>query len=110
MTWASRQLERKCSSDAQGRRHWGAEQWAVLKRRLASLVAAPTLEAMAGIPGNCHPLTEDRPGQFAMDLRGPYRLIFRPDHEPVPLKDDGGIDPSQVTRISILEVVDYHGR
>lgn len=81
----------------------------MLKRRLASLRAAPTLADMDNVPGNCHRLHADRAGQFAIDLRGPYRLIFKPNHDPVPRLDDGGIDKSKVTNISIKEVDDYHG-
>lgn len=77
--------------------------------RLASLHAAPTLSDMRGVPGNCHPLRADRAGEFAVDLRGPYRLIIEPDHNPVPRLDDGGIDTNKVTNIRIKEVEDYHG-
>jgi toxin HigB-1 len=102
-------LEKWCSDDRLGTKHWGAEQWKVLKTRLVSLVVAPTLVDMDNVPGNCHPLRADRAGQFAVDLRGPYRLIFEPDHNPVPRLDDGGIDKSRVTKISIKEVDNYHG-
>jgi proteic killer suppression protein len=102
-------LEKSCSEDRQGATTWGAEQWKVLKVRLASLRAAPTLADMDGVPGNCHPLSADRSGEFAVDLRGPYRLIFEPDHEPVPRLGDGGINTTKVTNISIKEVDDYHG-
>jgi len=102
-------LEKSCSDDRQGAKRWGAEQWKVLKKRLASLRAAPTLADMENVPGNCHSLHADRAGQFAVDLRGPYRLIFEPDHDPVPRLDDGGIDNTRVTTIIIKEVDDYHG-
>ena len=65
---------------------------------------------MDGVPGNCHQLSADRDGKFAVDLWGPYRLTFAPDHDPVPTLPDGGIDKSQVTKITIEEVVDYHGK
>jgi proteic killer suppression protein len=107
--WSNRKLERSCSDDRRGARQWGAEQWKVLKLRLASLRAAPTLSDMHGVPGNCHPLRADRVGQFAVDLRGPYRLVFEPAHEPVPRLADGGIDTTKVTSIRIEEVEDYHG-
>ena len=55
-----------------------------------------------------HPLSGDRAGQFAVTLVHPYRLVFRPNHNPVPLGNDGGIDARQVTLIMIMEVVDYH--
>jgi proteic killer suppression protein len=43
-----------------------------------------------------------------MALWGANRLVFEPDHDPIPTLEDGGIDQSAVTRIKILEVVDYH--
>ena len=43
-----------------------------------------------------------------MDLDHPYRLIFKPDHQPLPRKDDGGLDWDQVTKVLVTEVVDTH--
>ena len=61
-------------------------------------------------PGRCHELTKgQRSGQLSVDLDHPYRLIFIPDHDPVPLRGDGGLDWSQVTAIKILGVEDTHG-
>ena len=53
-------------------------------------------------------LKGDRKGTFAVLLQNPLRLIFEPDHEPVPVKEDGGIDLTAVTAITILEITDYH--
>ncbi len=78
------------------------------RRRLDDLRAAANLEVMRNLPGRCHELKGDRDGQLSLDLDGPYRLIFCPDHAPVPMKDDGGLDWSQVTAIVVLEVVDTH--
>jgi proteic killer suppression protein len=64
---------------------------------------------MDGVPGHCHQLRADRHGEFAVDLWGAYRLVFEPDHDPLPRLPDGGLDRSLVTRIRIKEVVDYHG-
>lgn len=44
-----------------------------------------------------------------MDLWGSYRLVFTPDHDPIPMRADGGVDRTRITRILIKEVVDYHG-
>jgi proteic killer suppression protein len=35
--------------------------------------------------------------------------VFEPADEPVPTRDDGGLDWDRVTAVSIREVVDYHG-
>lgn len=82
----------------------------MLKRRIVSLEAASTLANLEGVPGRCHQLGADRAGEFALDLRGSFRLVFGPDHDPLPLLDDGGLDRSKVTKVVIREVVDYHGR
>jgi len=109
ISWADRKLEKHCSSERAGARRWGIDHWSLMKRRLATLRGAPTLKDMDGAPGRCHPLTANRNGQFAVSLWGQFRLIFVPDHDPVPCLDDGGIDKALVTRISITEVADYHG-
>lgn len=80
-----------------------------IQSRLAVLEAADTLAEAADRPAlRLHQLIGGRSGQFAVDLVHPHRLVFRPNHDPVPLKDDGGIDTTLVTSITIVEVVDYH--
>jgi proteic killer suppression protein len=64
---------------------------------------------MRSLPGRCHELRGGRAGTFAVSLDGPYRLILEPAHNPLPIKDDGGIDWSGIKRIRILEIEDYHG-
>lgn len=90
-------------------RSYGHENARRILRRLDELRAADNLEVMRKLPGRCHELKHDRVGQLAIDVRHPYRLIFEPANEPIPRKDDGGLDWSQVTSIRILEVEDYHG-
>lgn len=90
-------------------KRYGHENARRILRRLDDLRAAENLEARRNLPGRCHELHHDRAGQLAIDVKHPYRLIFEPANEPVPRKDDGGLDWSQVTSIRILEVEDYHG-
>jgi proteic killer suppression protein len=59
-------------------------------------------------PGRCHELTGDRKGQLSVDLDHPYRLIFVPNHDPVPLKPDSGLDWKQVTAIMVTGIEDTH--
>ena len=44
----------------------------------------------------------------AVDLIHPYRLVLEAGLEPIPCKDDGGIDAEEIMAITILEVVDCH--
>ncbi|MCY3765902.1 MAG: killer suppression protein HigA [Gemmatimonadetes bacterium] len=77
--------------------------------RLAVLANASTLAAIPHTPPDRrHQLTGDREGQYAVDLDKHNRLIFAPNHDPVPLLDDGGVDIHSVTAITIIEVIDYH--
>ena len=59
-------------------------------------------------PSRCHELTGERKGQLSVDLDHPHRLIFVPNHEPVPQKPDGGLDWRQVTAIMITGIEDTH--
>ncbi len=80
-------------------------------RRLQELRDVDVLEFMRRLPqADCHELLGDRKGQLAVNVQFPFRLIFKIANEPVPVRDDGGIDWTRVTAIRILEVVDYHGR
>jgi len=82
-----------------------------LKRRLAILDSAACLnDVPTGSPDWCHELKGKLAGGFAVEVSGNYRLIFEPDHNPVPKLDDGGIDLKNVTAVRVLEVVDYHGK
>ena len=80
-----------------------------IRRRLDDLSAANTLEEMQKI-GRCHELSEDKKGFLSVDLDGPYRLLFKPAHNPIPQKSDGGLDWSGVTSIMIIKVEDTHGQ
>lgn len=80
-----------------------------IDQRLSDLKAAESLEVMKSIPAaRCHELTGNRAGQIAVDISTNFRLIFKPDHDPIPIKEDSGLDWAGVTIIRILKVEDYH--
>lgn len=81
----------------------------VIMTRMAVLRAAGSLAlAPTTPPDRRHRLGGDRKAQFAVDPVNPCRLVFEADHQPLPRKDDGGIDTEQVTAITILDMVDCH--
>jgi len=109
ISFASKKLAKLCNSQKEMRGKLGARGAEKLAQRLAELAAADTLEDMRHLPNaRCHELTADRKGQLAVDLVHPKRLIFEPDHDPVPTKEDSGLDWSAVTQILIVAIVDYH--
>lgn len=79
-----------------------------LKARLTQLQAASTLEDVRHLPGNYHELTGDRKGQWACDLDQPYRLIFTPHENPIPVNDDGQYIWVEIKGIEVIEIVNYH--
>lgn len=81
----------------------------LIRRRLDDLRAAPNLHAMRNLPGRCHELKGNRAGQLSVDLDGPYRLVFAPAHNEIPVKPDGGLDWGRVTAVAVIKVVDTHG-
>lgn len=77
--------------------------------RIGFLKNASTLSRVPTTrPERRHQLKGDCNEMFAIDLVHPFRLVFEPNHDPLPRRKDGGIDLEQVTAIKILEVVDYH--
>lgn len=111
LRFAASKLEKECNDQRLLQRRHGAQRAKLLANRLAVLAAAVSLADLwppyRG-PMRCHELTGDRAGQLSIDLDHPYRLVFMPDHDPQPVRTEGGLDWSRVTRIVILGIVDTH--
>jgi plasmid maintenance system killer protein len=103
----SKKLGKHMNTASSRQRQYG-ELAKVIGRRLDDLSALTNLEEAFGLPGRFEALSGDRAGQFSIRLSGNWRLILEPANEPLPTRDDGGINPAKVTAIRILEIVDYH--
>jgi plasmid maintenance system killer protein len=80
-----------------------------IRSRLDDFAAAENLAVIGKIPYHrCEELKGKRTGQLSVRAHGGFRIIFRPDHEPVPTKPDGGLDWKAVTALHILSIEDYH--
>lgn len=102
-------LKKVFNSEATLLKEYGQRRGRLIMRRRAVLEAAPTLaEVPHDSPERCHQLKGSLDEYFAVDLDGLCRLVFLPNHDPVPRKDDKGIDLSKITRIMIMDVGDYH--
>jgi proteic killer suppression protein len=109
IAFSTTKLQKMFNSERELIREYGTEKSRVIIRRMAMLRAAVNLEQVHHLPPERrHELIGARKGQFAVDLKHPFRLIFTPNHQPVPRKADGGIDLQQVTAITIQSVEDYH--
>lgn len=87
----------------------GKKQADKIRQRLAQLQAAETLEDLRHVAGNYHELTGNRKGQWACDLDQPYRLIFVPQENPVPMNKSGQYLWVEIRGVEIVEITNYHG-
>ena len=109
ISFAARKLSKIFSSEAALKKAFGEPMARKIAMRMAVLSNAATLSLVPTTPPDrCHQLAADRDEQFAVDLLHPKRLVFEPDHDPMPRREDGGIDTAKVTKIKIIDVVDYH--
>ena len=109
ITFRQRRLQKIFNSSKDLERNYGQRVARVIRNRLAVLGNAKNLSLVpSNKPERLHQLTSNRRGQFAVDLVHPLRLVFEPNHDPVPEAREGGIDREMVTAITIIEVVDYH--
>lgn len=82
----------------------------LIRARLDELADAANLSDMRFLPqAYCHEFKGDKAGQFAVKLGEGFHLVFEVANEPIPHKQDGGVDWTRVTAIRILELAeDYH--
>ena len=110
ITYRTKKLKKQAEDLRELAKAYGANAKQI-KMRLEDLKAASNLEVIGKIPGaRCHQLTgKNYKGYLAINITGNRRLIFEPNHDPIPIKEDGGLDWSQVTDITIEELCyDYH--
>lgn len=111
IVFRTKKLQKICNNRKLLIKEFGKEQAEKVGQRLDELRAADCLQDISYLPPpRYHELTGNRKGQFSVDLKQPYRLIFEPAESPVSLRGDGGIDLEHVHSIKILEVEDTHGK
>ena len=106
ITFADTDLEAMCRQQKLANRKLGALSAKKLQLRLVELFNADHVGEL--VSGRPHPLQGARQGDFAVDLYGGDRLVFRASHQSPPLKPDGSISWSEVTEVTIVQLGDYH--
>ena len=96
ITYKDRKLEKICTDINVAQIAYGAEMAERIHKRICDISAYFSVEQLIeNHVGRCHPLKNNRKGQYAMDLVHPYRLVFEKHGEVIQLAN-------------ILEIVDYH--
>ena len=89
ISFQNKKLEKLLENPSKLIRELGPLRSKLFLRRLGTLIDARTLEDVRNEPGNFHELKADRKGQWACDLDQPYRLIFEPHEDPIPIVISG---------------------
>lgn len=109
---ANRKLKRVIENDAERKKHFGPEMAKKIQLRMQALVAAESLAVFwspnSG-PERCHELKGKLAGTFSMDLKQPYRLLFRPieDGKQV-LSQDEMQRWREIDKVTIVGIEDTH--
>lgn len=108
-----RRLKRALEDEKECRRRFGAEMAKKIQLRLAALGAAECLADFwppSSGPERCHELKGNLAGTFSIDLKQPYRLLFKP------MDPAGGVPTNDEKRrwqtiqaIKITGIEDTHG-
>ncbi len=96
VTYKTNRIQKICTVSQIAEKKYGLEMAKKISLRIQQIKAAVSVEMMIEYNiGRCHPLVNNRKGQYAVDLVHPYRLVFEKQGE--------------LTQIAhIIEIVDYH--
>jgi plasmid maintenance system killer protein len=109
---SDKRLRKVAHDDAACRRQYGADMAKKLALRLASLRAADSLADFwppKSGPERCHELKGDLKGTFSVDVKQPYRLLFKSTSKPAGDEADEQQRWKSITSIDILAIEDTHG-
>ena len=96
ITYKNNKIRKICTDIKVAEKTYGAQMAEKIDMRIGEISAADTVEMMIQFRiGRCHPLMQNRKGQYAMDLVHPYRLVFEKNG-------------NEIQIANILEIVDYH--
>ena len=106
----TKKLEKQCSEMREMVKAFGRIMADKLSQRLVELHASENLADMFCLPSaRCHEL-KNRNGVFSVDLVQPYRLLFVPAHDPIPVRGDGGIKLDAIVEVEVINIEDTHDR
>ena len=108
LSYKNKKLEKQLTNPKELLKTFG-ERARKVNQRVKELRGSETLAIMRTIPAaRCHELSGDLNGELGVDVSVNFRLVFQPNHDPTPRKEDGGLLWENMTKIQILGIEDYH--
>ena len=94
------------------KKQYGSDMAKKIALRVAALRAAESLADFwppKSGPERCHELKGDKVGTFSVDLKQPYRLLFKPTSDTKSDQPDEQQRWKSITSVEILAIEDTHG-
>lgn len=107
--YKSKRLEKLFNSKRDLEREYGLECAKKIILRQSQMRSAANLAEFALVHPRCHHLSGSLKEFLAVDLKHPLRLLMQPYDDPLPVKNDGGLDWTNVCSVLIVRTEDYHG-
>lgn len=96
ITYKNKKIEKVCTDAKTKEKTYGLKMAGKIHQRIDEITAVDTIEMMILFRiGRCHPLSQNRKGEYAVDLVHPYRVVY---------KKNG----NRIQIAHVLEIVDYH--
>lgn len=96
ITYKNNKIRKICTDVKVAEKTYGTKMAEKIDMRIGEIISSDTVEMMIQLRiGRCHPLTQNRKGQYAVDLVQPYRLLFEKQG-------------NEIQIANILEIIDYH--
>lgn len=108
LAFETRELRTICENEVQAVRELGPEVAQSLKRRLADLDAATSIEDI--LVGNPRTLDAEHSHCMAIDLCNGYFVVFCPNHATNPVTATGVPDWKRTSRIRLLRIEGNRGQ
>lgn len=106
--YGSNKLEKQLNNATETKKVFG-KMATKISQRMDEIRSFDNLYFLMKLPAaKCHALTGNRNGEWAVSISGNHRMIFVLRNDPIPLKEDGGIDTEKITTIKIIGTEDYH--
>ena len=100
-------IKELCENSRSAKQELGEACAKKLRSRIADIQAAASVHDL--IAGKPHPLTGKKDSmKYSIRLDKGMRLLIEPDQNPMPSRDDGGIDWTRVTKVKITYIGNYH--
>lgn len=105
--YKNKQINKICNQSQVAITKLGSAMAKKLQQRMTELKAADVLSDISHLPpARLHELEGGRNGELAVDLKHPFRLVFKSND----FRKGIPIDKTKVKAITIMEVIDYHGK